>query len=106
MTVKLPSGLTFRSSRVHHLRMVRGVTVKGAKLRSAVLSHGRLMVTLRRAARRATVTLGPRSLRESKALRSKARAHKLRRMRLHVAVLNAKHQTRSLTVTIGKSHLS
>jgi hypothetical protein len=106
MTVKLPSGLSVRSHRVHHRRTVRGVTVKGAKLRSAVFSHGRLMLTLRRAARRATVTLGPRSLRESKALRAKARAHTLKRMRLHVAVLNAKHQTRSLTITISRSHLS
>lgn len=106
VTVKLPSGLSFRGHRVHHSRLVRGITVKGARLRSAMLSHGRLVLTLRRAARRATVTLGPRSLRESKALRIRAQAHKLTRMRLHVAVLNAKHQTRSLTVTIGKSHLS
>jgi hypothetical protein len=52
------------------------------------------------------VTLGPRSLRESKALRAKARANKLERLRLRVAVLNAKHQTRSLTISIGKAHLS
>jgi hypothetical protein len=106
MTVSLPSGLRFRGHAVHHRMLVRGVTVKAARLRSAVLSHGRLVLTLRRAARRATVTLGPRSLRESKALRTRARAHKLKRMRLHVAVLNAKRQTRSLTVTISKAHLS
>ncbi len=106
MTVTLPSGLSFRGHRAHHLRLVRGITLKGAKLRSAVLSHGRLVLTLRRTTRRATVTLGPSSLRESKALRAKARAHKLTRLRLHVAVLNAHHQTRSLTIAIGKSHLS
>jgi hypothetical protein len=106
VTVMLPSGLSFRSHRSHHRRLVRGVTVKGAKLRSAVLSHGHLVLTLRKTTRRATVTLGPSSLRESKALRAKARAHKLSAMRLHVAVLNAKKQTRSLTVTIGKAHLS
>jgi hypothetical protein len=106
VTVTLPSGLSFRSHRSHHRRLVRGVTIKGAKLRSAVLSHGHLVLTLRKTARRATVTLGPSSLRESKALRAKARAHTLQRLRLHVAVLNAKKQTRSLTVTIGKAHLS
>lgn len=106
MTVKLPSGLRFRGHRADHRVLVRGVTVKGAKVRSAVLSHGRLLLTLLRPARRATVTFGPRSLRESRALRARARAHNLTRMRLHVAVLNAKHQTRSLTVTIRKAHLS
>jgi hypothetical protein len=105
-TVTLPSGLSFRSHRSHKQRLVRGITVKGAKLRSAVLSHGHLVLTLRRAARRTTVTLGPRSLRESKALQAKARANKLKRLRLRVAVLNAKHQTRSLTISIGKAHLS
>ncbi len=106
VTVTLPSGLSFRSHRSHQRRLVRGVTLKGAQLRSAVLSHGHLVLTLRRTTRRATVTLGPKSLRESKALRAKARADKLKAMRLHVAVLNAKRQTRSLTVTIGKAHLS
>ncbi|MGH2908427.1 MAG: hypothetical protein ACRDK8_03930 [Solirubrobacteraceae bacterium] len=106
MTVSLPSGLRFRGHAVHHRMLVRGVTVRGAKLRSAVLSHGRIVLTLRRAARRATVTLGPRSLRESRALRARARAHKLKRMRLHVAVLNARRQTHSLTVTISKAHLT
>ncbi|HTU28970.1 MAG TPA: hypothetical protein VMF07_06295 [Solirubrobacteraceae bacterium] len=106
MTVTLPAGLSFRSHRAHHRRLVWGVTVKGAKLRSAVLSGGRLVLTLRKTARHATVTLGPKSLRETKALRAKARANKLKRLRLHVAVLNAREQTRSLTVTITKSHLS
>ncbi len=106
VTVTLPSGLSFRSHRSHQRKLVRGVTVRGAKLRSAVLSHGHLVLTLRNTTRRATVTLGPGSLRESKALRAKARAHTLKRLRLHVAVLNARRQTRSLTVTIGKAHLS
>ncbi|HLI59795.1 MAG TPA: hypothetical protein VKV21_09040 [Solirubrobacteraceae bacterium] len=106
MTVRLPAGLSFRGHRARRLLLVRGVTVRGARLRSAVLSHGRLVLTLRRAAPRATVTLGPRSLRESRALRAKARAGKLRRLRLHVAVLNTRRQTRSLTVTIRRAHLS
>jgi hypothetical protein len=53
-----------------------------------------------------TVTLGSASLKESKALRAKARKKKLTLMRLKVTVLNAKHKTRALTVTIHKAHLS
>jgi hypothetical protein len=106
VTVKLPKGLSFRGHKVHHAQLVRDVAVKGAKLRSAALSHGRLVLTLRRATRRATVTLGPGSLRESKALQAKARAHKLTAMRLHVDVLNTRKQTRSLTITLSKAHLS
>jgi hypothetical protein len=106
MTVKLPSGLRFRSHRSHHRLLVRGVVVKGAKVRSTTLSHGRLVLTLRAPTRRTTVTLGPRTLRESKALRAKVRAKKLKRLRLRVAVLNTKKQTRSLTVAITRAHLS
>ncbi|HET9123698.1 MAG TPA: hypothetical protein VFN65_02295, partial [Solirubrobacteraceae bacterium] len=106
ITVSLPAGLHFRGHRGRHRLLVRGVRVRGAAVRSAVLSHGHLVLRFRRSTRRAEVTLGPSSLRETRALRARARAGKLRRLRLRVSALNTRRQTRSLTVTILKSHLS
>jgi hypothetical protein len=106
LTVKLPHGLRFRHHTAHGAATVNGVVVKGARARSARLSHGRLVLKLRKAARRVTVTLGPRSLKESKALRAKARGKQLKRLKLEVAVMNAKRKSHALTVTIRKLHLS
>jgi hypothetical protein len=105
ITVSLPAGLRFSGHRAHHRLLVRGVTTRGAAVRSAVLSHGHLVLRFRRAARRAEITLGPSSLRETRALRARAHAGKLRRLRLRVSALNTRRQTRSLTVTILKAHL-
>jgi hypothetical protein len=106
LTVKLPSGLRFRSHTSHHVSKVTGIKLKGAKARSATLSHGRLVLTFRRTERKVTVTLGPRSLEESQALRAKAEKKRLKKLKLEVTVRNARHHSRALTVTIGKQHLS
>ena len=105
LTVTLPKGLSLRHHKVHGTQTVRGVTLKGARARSAKLAHGRLVLTLRKSSRKITVKLGPRSLKESKALRAKAKGRKLTQVRLNVTVVNAKHKRRAMTVTIKKLNL-
>ena len=105
LTVMLPSGLRVRSHRVHKRTVIRGVTLRGAKVRSLRLSHGHLQITLRRPERRVTVTIGSSGMRETRALRALAQTKKLKRLRLKVAVRDVKHHTRTLTVTLRDLHL-
>ena len=64
------------------------------------------MITLRSATRKVTVKLGPRSLKESAAMLTKAKHKTLKSLALKVAVRNAKGRSHSLTVRVTKLHLS
>ena len=100
LTVMLPTGLAFRArGRAGHLT-VRGVSLSGAKIRALRLARHRLVISLRRDSRSVRVTLGPDSLRETRALRREAETHRLRRLRLKVGVRDAQRRTRTLTVTV------
>lgn len=102
-TVTAPSGLRFVKHRVHGRMTLTGISVSGAKIKSASLQHGRLVVRLRRAVARLTVTIGPRALSESSALRSKARKGTLKSLRLRVTVRNTKNKTTKLSLLLKKS---
>jgi hypothetical protein len=87
LTVSLPKGLTVISKRTHGQRTV-AVRLKGAKLKSATLAGGKLVITARKPAHQLTVTLT--ALRESASLKAKAKAKKLKGLKLGVVVRNAK----------------
>ncbi|MGH2871846.1 MAG: hypothetical protein ACRDL5_05230, partial [Solirubrobacteraceae bacterium] len=89
LMVTLPHGLSFVGHRGRHDPRVSGVALRGARLRSAYLSHGRLVITLRRAARALTVTIGPAALRESAGVRTAAAAGRLR-LTLTVTTVDAR----------------
>ena len=74
--------------RVHGKRLV-AVGIKGAKLKSATLSDGKLLIALSKPAGRVSVTL--KALRENAALKAKAKAkHKqLKGVKLTVIVHDA-----------------
>jgi hypothetical protein len=103
-TVKLPKGLSFRTHRAHKQRVVRGLKLKGGKLKSEKLSKGRLTITLRKATKRVTVAVSHRGLKESKALRKHARAKskkkRLKRLRLTVIARNAKGKRTTIHVSV------
>jgi hypothetical protein len=82
LTVELPAGLGFTRHREHRRLVFTGVRLIGAQIKSLSLSHGHLVITLRRPASRVTVKLAPSALHESAALRS--RASKLHSLRLIV----------------------
>jgi hypothetical protein len=89
VTIAIPTGLTVAAERVHGRRTV-AVGLKGATLRSATLSGDKLVITVRKAARRLSVTL---ALKESASFRAKAKAKQLKRLKLRVVVRNAKGKT-------------
>jgi uncharacterized membrane protein YgcG len=105
LSVALPRGLAVRRARRGHRTLIRGVRLAGARARSLRISHGRLVITLRRPARAVTVTLGPRSLRESPDLRRRARSHRLKTLRLAVTARNTRHRQRTLAVRVTRLHL-
>ena len=74
---------------------LRGLSLTGARLESASLQRGHLVITLHRAVANVTVRISRRALAESRALRSQARRQKLKSLKLTVIVKDARgHQTR------------
>lgn len=98
--VRIPSGLAFVSRPSHGRRKVTGVTVTAAAVRSVSLAHGQLVVTLRKAAAGLTVKVRPTALHEGAALRSRARRHALKGLRLTVVARDAAHHTSTLTLAL------
>jgi hypothetical protein len=87
LTVTLPAGLSFVRHRVRHRLGLTGVSLVGARIKSLSLSHGHLVITLRRPVSRLTVKLGRSALHEGAALQ--AMAGKLRSLPLIVIAQNA-----------------
>ena len=87
LTVTLPAGLSFVRHRVRHRLKLTGVSLIGAQIKSLSLSHGHLVITLRRPVSRLTVKLSRSALHEGAALQ--ARAGKLRSLPLIVIAQNA-----------------
>ncbi len=99
LTVKLPQGLNFVRHRVGKRLKVTGVTVKGARVKSLAIAHGRLVIELRKPARALRVKLTS-VLKESPALIAKARAGKVGRLRLTVTAVNTKHKRHTVSKLI------
>ncbi|HEX4008823.1 MAG TPA: hypothetical protein VHX62_02375 [Solirubrobacteraceae bacterium] len=97
-TIELPGGLSFVAHRSGRRATVRGVRLSGARIKSLALSHGHLVVTLRSAVSRLRVTVGSAALRESAALR--ARAKRIKSLRLTVLTTNAKGKRATIHVEI------
>ena len=103
LTIELPRGLSLIAHRAGRRLTIKGVRLTGGAIRSLSLSHGHLVITLKRAVSSVTVTLTGAALRESAALRAKAKAHKLKRLALTVIAQNTKG--RRSTVHVQVTHL-
>lgn len=57
LSIKLTPGISFVSTKVGKKTKIKGVAVSGAKIRSLAISHGRLVIRLRRAVRSFRVKL-------------------------------------------------
>ena len=100
LTVELPHGLSVISHRAGTKLTIHGVRVKGGAVRSLALAHGHLVIALKRAVSAVTVTLSGAALKESPALRTQARRHKLKHLALSVIAENAKGGRTTTHVTI------
>ena len=100
LTVELPRGLRFVRHRVHGKLTLQGVSLAGAKIKSAALQHGHLVITLRGAVANVIVSLSSRALAESGSLKSQARRHKLKSLKLTVLVKDSRGRQTKVPVQI------
>jgi hypothetical protein len=84
LTIELPAGLSFVRHGVGRRFVVTVVTVRGATIKALALSHGRLVITLRKPVWSVAVNISPSALSESAALTRRAKAKKLRSLMLRV----------------------
>jgi len=101
LTVELPSGLSFIAHKSGKHQRITGVTLAGAAIKSLALSHGHLVITLRKAVSSLTVTITSTALKESATLKRKAKAGKLRSLRLTVITTNTKAKRTTIRVLIA-----
>lgn len=97
MTVSLPAGLSF----IAHGHRPDRVTVRGAKVKSVSLSHGRLVISLAKAASAVTVAIGRGGLGESRSLRAEASKHRVRTLRLALVAQNTRGQRTTIHVRLA-----
>jgi uncharacterized membrane protein YgcG len=95
LTIVVPSGLGLKHGRRHHPGT--RVSVAGAKLKSVVFSHGRMIITLRQAAARVTVTV--RGLTVTAKLARSVAHHRVRRLAIAIVTKDAKG-TRTLLAPV------
>jgi hypothetical protein len=100
LTVELPSGLSFARHRVGKRLKVTGISLKGAKVKSITLSHGHLVITLRKAVRTVTVQIKSSAVKESAVLKARAKAKKLKSLRLIVIAKNTKGKRTTMRVQV------
>jgi hypothetical protein len=105
LTVELPHGLRFVRHRVHGKLTLQGVSLSGAKIKSAVLQHGHLVIKLRNAVDHVIVSLSSRTLGESGSLKSQARRHRLKSLKLAVLVKDSRGKQTKVPVVIRSLHL-
>ena len=99
-TVALPSGVSFTRHRVRRVLRLVGISLTGARLKSARLSHGQLVVTLRRPVTSVIVSASDRALKEGRGLRSKIDHGTVKRLKLRVIVRDAAGKSTTLTVVL------
>jgi hypothetical protein len=100
LTVGLPAGLSFARHRVGSRLTVTGISLTDAQVRSIAMSHGRLVITLRKPVRTATVQIKASALKESAALKARARAKKLKSLRLIVIAKNTSGKRTTIHVQV------
>jgi hypothetical protein len=100
LTIVLPSGLRFNSHRVGTRIVVTGVDVNGGRGVTLSLSHGRLVIRLTRATASLVVKLDSPALEESRALKAKARAHRVPQLVLSLIASSAAGKRATLHVRL------
>ncbi|HXD66372.1 MAG TPA: hypothetical protein VNV17_17255 [Solirubrobacteraceae bacterium] len=105
LTVELPHGLRFTRHRVHGALRLQGLSLAGARVKSAAIKGGHLVIRLRGAVGNVIVHLSRRALAESGSLKSQARHRKLKRLKLIVLVKDSGGRQTKVPVQIRSLHL-
>lgn len=105
-TIRLPRGLSFIRHRVRRRLKLEGVSLANAKIQSLALRHGSLVIRLRRPTTSLRLTVHANGLKESVGLKHKARHHRIKSLRLTVAVTDVTGRTTGLRLQIRGTRLS
>ena len=97
LSVSLPRGLSF----IAHRHRPAHVTIRGAKMRSLALSHGRLVISLAKAASAVTVSIGRGGLAERGSLRSALTRHRVRTLGLTIVAANTRGQRTTVRARVS-----
>lgn len=95
-TVSLPGGLRFNKTTYR-----KGLSVSGAKIKSASLSGGKLAVTLKSAVTQLSVKLSTKALIETAALRTKIKSNKVKSLTATVVAKNTSGKTLTLKLKLS-----
>jgi hypothetical protein len=95
VSVKLTPGISFVSHKVGKKSKITGVAVSGAKIKSLAISHGRLVIKLRKAVSSFRVTLTS-VLHENGALIADASSGKKTTLHLSLIVRNARNKSHTI----------
>jgi hypothetical protein len=106
ISIRLPNGLSFNRSRVHK-GSVTGLILNGNGVKSAALKRGVLVVAVKRPVWSLTVRMGSKLLKESKALKNKAKArrHRLSSLKVSAGTDDANGETFAPSLVIRKLNL-
>jgi hypothetical protein len=80
--------------------LIKGLGIRGAKAKSVAIKRGKLVITLKKAAGRLTITVGGPLVSESKSLQSKVKKHKTRTLRFSVKATDAKHKSTTVALKL------
>jgi hypothetical protein len=95
VSLKLTPGIRFADKRVGKKMVIGGVSLRGAKIKSLAITHGRLIITLRRPERAFRVSLST-VLRFSGPVTAAAADHKKIRVKLSVIATNTLHKKHTM----------
>jgi hypothetical protein len=100
LSVKLAPGISFVRHRVGKRMKITGVSLTGARVKALAISHGRLMIKLRKPASAFRVKLTS-VLHEDNALIASASHGKKVRLHLTLVALNTRHKSHTIKKQIG-----
>ncbi|HET6869402.1 MAG TPA: hypothetical protein VFH80_26060 [Solirubrobacteraceae bacterium] len=120
VTLGLPGGLKFsKSAIVKHKTctkaskgkkakcstktLIKGLGIAGAKAKSVAIKGGKLVITLKKAAAKVTITASGPLVSESKSLQTKVKKHKTKTLKFTVKATDAKHTSTTVALKL-KAH--
>jgi hypothetical protein len=98
VALKPPRGLSFKC--VKSGKSCKGLSVTGAVIKSAKVTHGQLVVTVKKPTAKLTLTAKGPLLRESKALQTKVQKHKVKTLTFTLKVKDAKGTTTKILLKL------
>jgi hypothetical protein len=80
--------------------LIKGLGIAGGKAKSVAIKHGKLVITLKKASGKLSITVSGPLLRESKSLQSSVKKHRVKSLKFSLKVTDAKHTSTTLSLKL------